>query len=181
MKPLPIIFVWDENAKVMRPLPRYLNLAARQFSHNEEYTLVQQEYRSVKAHRFYFASINEGFANLPENIAARFPTPEHLRKWLLIENGYFDEREFEFEGRDAHVMARKLAAFIRTEDNYARITVHKSGPTKSKVIVRRAKSQSESSMQKAEFDESSKAVLDSLSAMIGVKRTELQKEAGRSA
>jgi hypothetical protein len=192
VKNLPILFCWHEVSVIddygqvtrrwiMDPLPRYANMAKKQFAENEEYPLVPHEVRNRKHHNFFFAAVQEGFVNLPENVAARFPTPDHLRRWLLIDNGWFDEKEFDFEGRDAHVQARRIGAFIRTEDSYAKITVHKTSATKSKIIVRRAKSQAEDAMGKADFEASSTAVLEALAGMIGVKASQLKKEAGNHA
>lgn len=166
--------------RAMVPLKRYDNIAARQFEENQLYTLVVQQFRSLRSHRYYFASIKDGFDNMPENIAARWPSPEHLRKWLLVECGFFDEKEFDFEGRDAKVQARKLGLFIRTEDEYATITTRTIDPTHCKVIVRRAKSQAmegPQAMSVEEFKASSRAVLETLEHMIGVARGTLKKEA----
>lgn len=195
MTSLPVTFVWktlhvaDEfgevtSIKAMVPLPRMGNLAARQFDEDQEYPLSVQQYRSMKQHRYYFASIRDGFDNLPENIAARWPTAEHLRKWLLVTLGWFDEKEFDFEGHDAAIQARRLALFIRTEDEYAMITVRPMDNGVRKVIVRRAKSQATegpNAMSPEDFKLSSKAVLDELDHMIGVAKGTLKKEAGKHA
>lgn len=180
----PVVFTWvdvdvvDEHGvatkcKAMVPLKRYDNLAKKQFHDGEEYPLVILEARSRASHSFYFASVGNGFDNLPEKIAARWPTAEHLRKWLLIECGWFEEREFDC---DSEINARRLATFIRTEDEYARISLHGK-----KVIVRRAKSQSAAAMGKKDFEDSKKAVLDLLEHFTEVPRGTLNKEARRRA
>lgn len=190
---LPVNFTWREveiidadgvcsRRRVMDPNPRYDNVAKRQFHDGEEYTLVILEARSRKSHNGYFAQISDAFDNLPETMSARWPTSEHMRKWVLIETGWFDEKEFEFEGVNAARDARRLGLFIRTEDDFARIFPVQIEPRKWKVIVRRAKSQAMDAMRTKEtFEASKKAVLDWLEHAIGVERGTLAREGGMSA
>ena len=112
-----------ERCKAMVPVARYRNHAERQYQDGVEYPLVPLEARSRAAHSRYFAALNDAYHNLPEGIARRWETVEHFRKWVLIEVGEFYEKEFEFIGADAERQARRLAAFIRTEDEFARIFV----------------------------------------------------------
>lgn len=186
MKMLPVVFDWkevhDEDGVVllaMVPQERYRKVALRQFAAGEEYPMIVLEARSRASHAQYFAEIGESFKNLPEDLAPRFPSAEHLRKWCLIETGWCSEKESDWETkRDA----MRYVAFVReTVDEYARITVHRNSDRSTKVIVRQAKSQSTAAMGKAMFEESKHAVLDLITSMIGVKRSELRKQAGRSA
>lgn len=181
---LPVGFEWQvvdivdadgivKRRHVMMPLTRYGNVAEKQFREGERYDLSVIEARSAKSHRFYFASIKNAFDSLPETIAPRFPSVAHLRKWALVEIGLFDEREFDC---DTQINARRLANFIRLEDEYARISIHGK-----KVIVRRAKSQAGNAMTKDEFQASSKAVLELLDALIGTPRGTVKRENGRHA
>ncbi len=195
MKIAPVVCKWqmvdvsDEGTGVvdsvlaMVPALRYRKVAEKQFHVGDEYPLIVMQPRSRASHSQYFAAIGDGFENLPDKIAARFPTAEHLRKWLLIETGWCTEKEFEFEGRDAEKQARRLALFIRTEDEHARISLSKVDvtPVKFKVIVRRAMSQEHAAMDKETFQQSKKAVLDLLEQLISVPKGALMKNAGRSA
>jgi hypothetical protein len=171
MKKQPVVFTWSGAAMV--PLPRYLKVAERQFVVGEEYPMELIEERSQASHNAYFAALHDGFQNLPEKIAARFPTEMHLRRWLLIETNWFDEKEFDMLSEQK---ARELALWVRTEEEYARIHVHGT-----KVIVRRAKSQSRAAMGKADFEASKRACLDLLEAMTDVPKGSLMKNAGRAA
>jgi hypothetical protein len=181
MRMVPVVFRWTwaalpdsgELKLVMMPETRYEKVARRQFHENEDYPLVVLEARSRASHNQYFAAIDDAWHNLPESIAARWPSAEHLRKWALIETGWFDEKDFDC---DTPSHARNLATFIRSVDEYARI--HLSG---KKVIVRTAKSQSAASMAKEPFEKSKRDVLDLLATMTGTTRATLKKEAGRSA
>lgn len=184
MKAYPVNFTWREvdvvdadgvamRVKAMVPQPKYHNLAARQFTEGEEYTLAQIEERSMASHSQYFAALNDYYENLPETVSARWPSREHFRKWCLVECGFFDEKEFDMAS-ERH--AKALGAFIRTEDEYARIVVRGT-----KVIVRRPKSQSLSAMGKEEFQASKQAVLELAAEFVGVAPSKMMKEAGRHA
>jgi hypothetical protein len=190
---LPVNFIWKaldvcvdggevRRIKAMVPLDRYHNVCARQYGEDGEYTLVPLEERSMKSHNAYFAQLHSAFQNLPETLAARWPTEEHMRKWVLIETGWFEEKEFPYEGRDARRHAKLLATFIRTQSEFARISTHRVSDTKVLVIVRTAKSQSKVGMPtKAEFEKSKRDVLDWLEHAIGVARGTLVREGGMHA
>ena len=149
-------FDWTDEG-VMRPkVPR---LADKHFVVGLEYMLVPHEDRSMRSHRFYFASVNEAWKNLPEDMAERYPTADHLRKWALIKAGYRDERSIVASSK---AEALRIAAFIRPMDEYAVVVVREAV-----VRVYTAKSQSTRAMGKTEFGASKEKVLDILSAMIG--------------
>ena len=182
MRIYPVSFVWQKVDLVdgedgtatriwaMVPQQRYHNVCQRQFAEGEAYPLQVVEERSMASHRQFFAAVHEGFKNLPENIAARFPSSEHMRKFLLIETGWFDEKEIEC-ANEKH--AKALQAFIRTEDEYARI--FRRG---SLVIIRKAKSQSLAAMGKQAFQDSKRDVLDLLESMVDVPKGTLMREGG---
>ena len=86
----PLRFAWDGEAFY----PKVPKLADKYFTVGEDYSLVPHEDRSAASHRHYFASINEAHGNLPEILAERLPTPEHLRKYALIKCGFANRRDF---------------------------------------------------------------------------------------
>lgn len=169
MTPRPLRFRWSGEA--MTPLQP--GAAARQFEKGEWYTLEVREERSTASHNQFFAALNEGWQNLPETMADRFPSADHLRKWLLIRTGYRDEVTYVAASK---AEAPRLAAFIRPLDDFAVVTV-----SEATVTVYRAKSQSVRAMGKAEFQRSKDAVLGLLAEMIGTDRKALDANAGRSA
>lgn len=198
----PVTFVWraldlqDEDGvlrhvRAMVPLPQYGNLCGRQFAEGEEYTLTPLEERSMASHRQYFAALNSGFKNIPERIRWRvdkkgkpilddagnkipsWPTVEHWRKWLLIETNCYSERIIE-EASPAH--ARRLAAWLRVDEDFARIAVNRST-----VIIRRAKSQAMPAMKKSDFEASKRAVLELNDAMTDVPPGTHWREGGMDA
>ena len=127
----------------------------------------------MRSHRYYFASVNEAHANLPEHLAERFATPDHLRKYALIKAGYRDERSIVATSK---AEAQRVAAFVRPIDDYALVVVFEAV-----VTIYTAKSQSVRAMGKAEFRKSIDAVLDIVSAMVGTSPDELRENAGRAA
>ena len=165
----PLAFTWDGEA--MHPkVPR---LADRYYTVGETYRLEPREERSGASHNHYFASIAEAHGNLREDVADRFPTPEHLRKWALVKAGYRDERTIVAASK---AEAQRLAAFIKPMDEFAIVTV-----SEAVVTVYTAKSQSVKAMGKAVFEASKKAVLNIVAQMIGTSAPTLQREAGRAA
>jgi hypothetical protein len=179
-----VTFVWQKADVVdgdgvatrrmaMVPVHRHDNISKRQYTDGAEYTLTPIEDRSMASHNQFFAAMHEYYVNLPEKIAARWPSAEHFRKWCLVETGWCDEKEFDMAS-EKH--AKALGTFIRTEDEYARIRV-----VGLKVIVRRAKSQSLAAMGKADFEASKRAVLELAQHFVGVAPGKMMKEAGRHA
>lgn len=162
-------FNWDGEA--MRP--RLPLLADRHYTVGESYRLVPHEDRSVRSHNHFFAELYDAFNNLPHELAERFPSAEHLRKYALIKGGYHDSRSI-IAGSKAE--AQRLAAFIRPLDDFAVVTVEDRC-----VTVYTAKSQNTASMGKKAFQESKGAVLNIVSAMIGVTRDQLAKNAENAA
>lgn len=147
--------------------------ADAEFVIGQTYNLVEHHDRSAASHDQFFAALNEAFLNLPEEISARFPTCEHLRKWSLIECGYADSQTFV---ASSAAEARRLAAFIKPIDEFSIVTI-----TGATVTRWTAKSQSYRAMGKKEFQASKTAVLEYVSSLIGVQSGELEREAGRAA
>jgi len=167
----PVVFTWDGDAMV--PLDRFRGLCDRQFVVGETYQLVVNESRSAVSHKHYFASVNEAWENLGEDLTVQFPTSEHLRKHALIKAGYCDKRSVVCASK---AEALRVAAFIRPMDEYAIVAV-----SEATITVYTAKSQSMRAMGKQVFQESKQAVLDIVSGMIGVSPAALSANARRAA
>lgn len=167
MSNTPITYRWDGES--MTPVGRFGALADKQFVVGENYTLEIVLQRSAATHRHFFACINEAFANLPEVHAGRWPTPDHLRKWALVQAGFRNETTFVASSK---AEALRFAAFARSIDEYA--VVKTDG---SLVAIYTAKSQSEKAMTRQEFADSKTQVLDVLAKLIGVSTDDLAKNA----
>lgn len=171
MRPRPIPFVWDGRSMV--PLDRSRPLCDRQFRLGQEYSLIPHEPRSHATHAHFFAAVSDGWNNLREDDAKRFPSSEHLRRWALIKAGYADEHSIVCESERK---ARNMGALCRTLDEYAVITV------RGNVLrVYTAQSQSHHAMDRETFQASKQAVLEIIAAMIQVTPKKLAENAGRSA
>jgi hypothetical protein len=172
MTSLPIYAEWTHDG-VFAPLPRFRKQCDADFVVGERYRLATLEERSEKSHRAYFATINEGWANLREEDADRFPTADHLRKFALIRCGFADGRQIVCASATE---ALRVAAFIKPMDTYA--VVQARGPV---VTVWTAKSQSMRAMGKQDFMRSQEAVREFIAAMIAVAPEELAKAEERAA
>lgn len=154
--PIPCVFLKG----AFHPLKRAQNLAAAHYGEGEVLVMAPVEERSEVSHRHEFAWLHDAWMNLPEHLADQFPSKEHLRKRALIDAGFYNESIID---AGSNAAALRVAAFLRSKDDFALIIVR--GPL---VVERVAKSQSRRAMNKAEFQASKEAVLETVSAMIGV-------------
>lgn len=161
----------------MVPIRGYLARCEKQFETGKVYPLEVREERSIAEHNHYFASIADAFGSLPEKVTdEKIKTPDHLRKWALIETGWFNEVVTDCGSQE---IALRMASLTRRLDDYCEIRVR--GPL---LVVRHAKSQSvhgKERMDKETFRKSKGDVLNLLADMIGVSRTILERYAGRTA
>lgn len=170
MTPFP--FRWD--GEHMIPLnSRWSKEADRAFVVGEVYRMEAVQERSAASHKHYFACLNEAWNNLPEDLASRFPSAEHLRKYALIRTGFAAERSIVCA---SPAEAERVAAFVKPMDEFAVVLI-----CDAVVKVFTAESQSMRAMGKDRFQRSKDAVLEFISARVGVKRNELEAaEIGRA-
>ena len=125
------------------------------------YALEEHQERSSASHAHFFASVAEGWKNLPDDLLEEYPNPETLRKKMLIKGGFRDERTIVC---NSAAMAEKVGSFVASMDRYAVVTV------KSSVVrVYTPQSQSMRAMGKAEFQKSKEVVLGFIADLIGVE------------
>lgn len=115
--------------------------------------------RSSATHRHLFACIKNAWDSLPEALAAEFPSPEHLRKWALIQIGHCTMTRLAFANNGE---AMKAATLMRDIDGYAEI-----GVAGTAVVMRRAKSIAVRAVSRNEFGEIKDKLLTTLSQLIG--------------
>lgn len=157
----------------MVPLPQFRKKADDLFVVGQVYRMEEIQDRSAATHRHYFACINEAWNNLPEDLVAEYPTPEHLRKKALVVCGYADERSIICSSK---AEAQRVAGFIKPMDQYAVVIVRQNV-----VKVFTAQSQNTHAMNAADFRKSKEAVLDKLSTLIGTDVATLKKNAEMAA
>lgn len=166
----PVVFSWD--GEHMVPLSRFGPLCDRQFVIGENYTLEVVEQRSAESHRHYFACLHAAWENLPEVHGNRWITAEDLRKWALVEAGYFEETTFICHSKAEAV---RLAGYLQSIGGPCVVVVE------GKLVARRvAKSQSMKAMSKKEFQASKDAVLAVVAKLIGVDIAALTNQAAVS-
>lgn len=161
--------MWRDGVFV--PADRIKGYCDETFGEGEVVTFERKEDESVKSRQHYFASIQTAWENLPEG-DERFPTPDDLRYWALIRNGFCTKDEIVCETPD---QAALVAAF--------------TGRPKGTIIVVRenvvvkytAETQKEGAMGRERFQNSKNLVLDTIAELIRVKRKRLEENAGRAA
>jgi hypothetical protein len=175
-RPVPVLFRWidvdvvDDQGVVrtspaMVPHRRFDRVCARQYELGASYMLDVEEFASSQSRRHFFACLRSAWQNLPESIAPRYPSPEHLRKAALIKAGYRSEQFLALATREE---ALQVATVIKTVDEFAIAIVN--GAT---VRVCVAQSQSSHAMNKQQFQESKIAVMDLVAGLVGVTAAEL--------
>lgn len=163
----PIVFEWTDDG-TMKPLGRFARACDKAFAVGALYPLVVAEQRSVTSHRHYFASLHEAWLNLPEDIAERFPSDEHLRKYALVKAGYADERSIVCGSK---AEAQRIAAFIKPMDSFAVVVVKEAT-----VKVFTPQSQSTKAMGAKTFQASKEAVLGIVAELVGVTPQAIERE-----
>jgi hypothetical protein len=154
-------FEWNGEAMI----PLHPRRADKTFVVGQRYSLVQYEERSSASHNHEFAWLKESWLSLPEHLADKFPSPEHLRKFALIRAGYSDSHTITCRSK---AEATRVAAFIRPIDEFAVVVVQ--GTTVTRFT---AKSQSKRAMGAKEFYESKERIMEVVARMLNVEPQEL--------
>lgn len=168
MTTTPVLFTWTDDG-VMRPVGRFSAIADKVYVVGENYNLEIVPQRSGATHKHFFACLADAWANLTEAHAGRWHSPEHLRKWALVQAGFRNETTYIAQSK---AEAMRFASFVRSQDEYA--VVQTEG---NMVAIYTAKSQSEKAMSRKEFQASKEAVLDVIARLLGVTPDELARNA----
>ena len=171
MNTSPILYRWDGEA--MHPWRRFAKQCDKQFVVGADYILTEQEDRSAKSHRHYFACIHDCWRNLPDNLTLQFTDDEMLRKHALIMTGWHIERKL---ATSSPAEARKIAAFMMdSKREYALFSV--AGNVVVERTARSQKTRGPERMSNADFKKSKQDVLDWIAELIGVSPDELSRAA----
>lgn len=165
MSPLPYEWTGD-SWKIM---PGFQRQADERFVIGERMRLEPVEERSEISHSHQFAWLREAWASLPFDLAMLHPTPEHLRKWALIQAGFCKVTDYACMFKTE---ARRLAASLRQQtDEYAVVIVQDT-------IVRVVKpeSQSRKAMGNDRFKASKEAILNIVSGLLDVPAATLAEQ-----
>ena len=170
-----LLMAWDgESFKPVGPAGRLR--ADALYTVGERYMVEAHEMRNMAAHRAFFAAVNEGWANLPEEMAARFPSAEHLRKYALVKTGFANEAVTVCA---TNAEATRLAAYIRRLDGFAVISLQ--GNVVTSWTAKSQATRGPHAMTKDEFNASKTAVLDYIASLIGHTGESLQQNTGAAA
>lgn len=153
----PMWFQWDGEA--MRP--RSNTAADEQYVIGQYYRLAEMEEASEVSRNHQFAWLKDAWATLPEHLAYRYPSPEHLRKAALIATGWCTTTDYVCgTAKEAERWAENLRREVSTYDV---VEVRASV-----VRVHRARSQRRGAMQKADFQACKTAILEWIAALLDV-------------
>ncbi len=159
------IAIWDGEA--FYPEARFQWQCQQDYAVGEKYQFEALPMRSVASHNHYFAALTDAWLNIREDYPRKFPSPEHLRKWALVETGHCTENVTVY---DTSKDARQAATRIRVRDAYVVMQV------KGNVLYEwEPLSQAVLAQDPEKFQKAKTAVLDLLASMIGVKQKQLGK------
>jgi hypothetical protein len=160
---MPLMLQYNGEGEFRTPTRYWAREADKRFVVGEHYRLAEHNDRSTAAHNHYFAAVNEAWESLPDDLLTEYPSPEHLRKKMLVKAGYADERSIVCASK---AEAQRVAAFTKPMDDYAVVVVREAV-----VRVYTAQSQSYKAMGKQVFSESKEKVLEAISALLGTERS----------
>lgn len=166
MTPPPVPCVWDGEA--FRPVPNFLRIAREHYGEGEVVALVPREDRSAATHRHFMACVNEAWKTLPDALAERFKSAEHLRKFALVQTGHYEATVYHCKFQTE---ARRMAATLEDLDRYAVIVVDGVNVTRLT-----AKSQSYFNMNRKEFAAAKADVLAYLEGLLDIEAGTLAKQ-----
>jgi hypothetical protein len=154
----PIPCRWDGDAMV--PVKGYAGKCDQQWVIGQVYAVDTEESRSKAAHNRYFATIHDIWKTLPDDLIARYPTSDHMRKSGLIATGYCMVKAFPFTSAAQMRALRPLLASIANEFT----EYENQGAT---LLVKEPESQSHKAMGKTRFNASVTAVENWAAALVG--------------
>lgn len=165
----PMLLLVQFDGAVFRPVnPRIRDRCAELFEINETYRIEISDHRSAESHNAFFAAIARAWRNLPESQSRKFPSAKHFRSWLLVQNGFADERQIVCDTEDD---ARRLAAEARHLDSYAVII-----PRGNVVTIYTAQSMAGKAMPRKTFEIAKALLLAQAAEMIGISVAELSQK-----
>lgn len=154
----PIVCEWD--GECLFPRPMFAKACDAGLVIGQCYRIEFIEEHSEKSRRFYFATLDDIFASLPEN-NGRFTSREQMRHAALIATGYADFAEFAFRDDE---QAFAFANYTTAHEPYAVVV-----QALDSVAVWRAESQARNGgMDKQRFQDSTRDVLSYCAELIGV-------------
>jgi hypothetical protein len=165
-----ILWKWD--GACMRPMAGHQSRASIKFVTGRTYRLEERD-RSAESHDHYMACVQKVWENLPEGLPYKWADVTDMRRWALVQAGYFDEVRIPCEDvQIAGAVALKMKKMLRAIDKYAQIDVREDFT----LIIWVARSQSYSAMTRKEFETSKEAVLRLLGEIIGITPEQLLEE-----
>lgn len=169
--PIRLRYEGDGNFRVMSNY--WAARADKDFVVGELYEMVEHLERSANSHRHFFATVNDAWKTLPDELLESYPSADHLRKKALVWKGWRDERTIACTSK---AEAERISAFVKPMDDFAVVTVRESV-----IRVWTAKSQKVKAMGAKDFQQSKQDVLDYIDDLLGVERGATASNSARAA
>jgi len=155
-----------------------LGICRQSFEKGETYRMTDDPQRSEEHHNWFFAVAAKAWENLPEKIAPRYPSPEHLRKSILVKIGHCDIYEHALESRSE---ARALAMICRIHErmtnadgqSYAVLCLQDTCLRVATAKSIKLKRRDGTGLSKEEFKPIAEAFVHELSGLLGCDAAEL--------
>lgn len=161
---------WDEERKVLVPMPSFLAWLTKTFRHGQRMFIERIELRSMDAHKRFFAEFTARWNSMPEHIRRHFINATHLRKHALIRCEWIAEMRTIACGTPEAAVTGAVCA--KTADPYVMIAIN--GPV---VTIYKARSMAMSGdrcMKAKEFYQAANDVLDFCGELLGIAKNETE-------
>lgn len=166
MTDAPITFIWQGDCFTPAS-PFWAKKADATYVIGERYDLVEVQERSTKSHAHLFASIAEAHANLRDELLDEYPTPDRLRRKLLIKGGFCSEQSIVCSTR---AEAQRWTDIMRQREPDSVVIAR---GTVVRIYV--AESMSYRTMNKERFGAAKNFILNELASMLGTTPKALEK------
>lgn len=145
---------------------------SQSFKEGELYFFKADQKRYWPRHQWFMATIRSCWESLPEHLKEEYPSPDFLRKRMLVLAGYSKITKIRYSSReDAYTTAALISKFM---DDYSVIQV--DGST---IKIETARSQAikiskdDDLMDNDEFKRSCDNVLDLIAILLGTSRNDI--------
>ena len=150
-------------------VPLHPHYAETLFKENETYLIGIDKPRSTRHHKWFFAELDNIHHNLPDHLRVAYPNPETLRMYALALSGQCEKTTVACQDEAAAIaLAAQLAPVVR-HSNYQFLV-----QDENTVTIYTVDSQAYRKMNKEQFTESARKVLDTIYQMIGWENAKTQ-------
>lgn len=101
--------IYEGNGRFRTASKIDLGIANAEFGHGEVLVFKPTKKRSIRQHNWFFSMVQKAFDN--QSAGPTFDDSEHLRKWLLVQIGHCEVRQWD----DPRAITPSVVQFLRQE------------------------------------------------------------------